>query len=353
MSALLFALGMGVGCSFDWDGLEPRSGEPSSAGAVAGGGRTTSTGGGAAGTKPAQGGMAGESPGTAAGAAGCAASCPEPEDVWLWWVDSTSDRVSRAPAVAAATPEVVVDLEPHDSYFLRSLVVDTTDEYVYFSDSNAGVIRRAGLDGSDVRTLVPSLDQPMSLALDLQGGKLYWVDQGDTAKVQRANLDGSGVQDLVVDPVVQHPYGLVLDPAGQHLYFIDNATDKLQRCDLDGSNVTDLKIANLAAPIELALDLSAKKIYWSDLGEDGGPAASIRRANLDGSSPESVVTTANYGSLAVPLGLDLDVANGKLYFVDGGSGGTGVIVRANLDGSNVAPLIVGLPSARGLKVVLP
>jgi sugar lactone lactonase YvrE len=277
----------------------------------------------------------------------------EPGEAWLWWVDSTSDRVSKARAVSAATPEVVVDLGARDGYFLRSLVVDTVGRYVYFSDSGASVIRRATLDGDDVQTLVSGLAQPMSLALDRDGAKLYWADQGSTAKIQRSNLDGSDVEDLVVDPVVQHPYGLVLDPDAQQLYFVDNDLDKLMRCDLDGSNVTDLEIPGLTAPIELALDLGAKKIYWSDLGDDGGPAPSIRRANLDGSSPEPVITTSNYGSLAVPLGLDLDVAAGKLYFVDGGSGGTGVIVRANLDGSSVAPLIVGLPSARGLKVILP
>lgn len=340
-------------CSFDWDGLEPTD-AVGGTGAVAGGGQTSATAGGGAGTtagkggQPDEGGNAGEPT-----SGGCGSTCPTPDEVWLWWVDSTSDRVSKAPAIAAATPEVVVDLGAKDSYFLRSLAVDTEQGFVYFSDSNASIIRRAALDGSGVKTLVSGLDQPMSLALDPAGKKLYWADQGDTAKIQRSNLDGSGVEDLVIDPVVQHPYGLVLDLAAKHVFFIDNATDKLQRCDLDGKNVTDLKIPGLTAPIELALDPVGKKVYWSDLGDDDGHAPSIRRANLDGSSPEPVITTSNYGSLAVPLGLDLDLTTGKLYFVDGGSGGTGVIVQANLDGTSVAPFIVGLPSARGLEVVMP
>ena len=34
------------------------------------------------------------------------------------------------------------------------------------------------------------------MALDVAHGKMYWVDQS-AAKVQRANLDGSGLEDLV------------------------------------------------------------------------------------------------------------------------------------------------------------
>lgn len=338
-----------LGCSFDWDGLEPAagSGDGSGGSAASGGTRATTSGSGGGGSSSATAGSSGSR-----NEAGAAGEMTSSGDVWLWWVDSTSDRVSKAPAVSAATPETVVDLGARDGYFLRSLVVDTTAGYVYFSDSAASVIRRAGLDGKGVKTLVSDLDQPMSLALDREGGKLYWADQGDTAKIQRADLDGSNVEDLVVDPVVQHPYGLVLDAEAQHLYFVDNATDQLLRSNLDGSGVTDLKIPNLTAPIELALDPKAKKIYWTDLGDSGDPPPSLHRANLDGTSAETVISKSNYGSLAVPLGLDLDVAAGKLYFVDGGSGGTGVIVRANLDGTDVAPLIVGLPSARGLKVVL-
>ena len=40
------------------------------------------------------------------------------------------------------------------------------------------------------------LESTEGLALDLADGKMYWIDCG-TAKVQRANLDGSDVEDLV------------------------------------------------------------------------------------------------------------------------------------------------------------
>ena len=38
--------------------------------------------------------------------------------------------------------------------------------------------------------------EPRGIALDVSGGKMYWTD-GITEKIQRSNLDGSGVEDLV------------------------------------------------------------------------------------------------------------------------------------------------------------
>ena len=70
---------------------------------------------------------------------------------------------------------------------------------------------------------------------------MYWTDLG-TDKIQRANLDGSDVQDLVK---LRHsryggPFGIALDVEGGKMYWTDNDTDKIQRANLDGSNIEDL-----------------------------------------------------------------------------------------------------------------
>ena len=79
---------------------------------------------------------------------------------------------------------------------------------MYWTDVGTDKIQRANLDGSGVEDLVTSgLDRPAGLALDVAGGKMYWTDI-DANKVQRANLNGSGVEDLVTSA-----NGLV-DPSG-------------------------------------------------------------------------------------------------------------------------------------------
>ena len=56
--------------------------------------------------------------------------------------------------------------------------------------------------------MTEGLQSPRGLALDAEGGKLYWTDSG-TGKIQRANLDGSEVEDLVTEGLLS-PRGLVL-----------------------------------------------------------------------------------------------------------------------------------------------
>ena len=62
---------------------------------------------------------------------------------------------------------------------------------------------------------------------------MYWTNWEDTGKIQRANLDGSGVEDLVTSGL-DIPRGIALDLAGGKMYWTDWGTEKIQRANLDG-----------------------------------------------------------------------------------------------------------------------
>ena len=209
---------------------------------------------------------------------------------------------------------------------------------LYWTDWGTDKIQRSDLDGSNVEDLVSSagLNGPDGLSLDMAGSKMYWTDAG-TAKIQRANLDGSGVENLITSGL-GIPYGLALDVAGGKMYWTDRQTNKIQRANLNGSGVEDLlTLAGLAFPGEIALDVSGGKMYWTNPGSD-----KIQRANLDGSGMEDLVTSG----LSSPIGLALDVAGGKMYWTDRS---TSKIQRSNLNGSNVEDLVTsGLSSPNGL-----
>ena len=214
----------------------------------------------------------------------------------------------------------------------------TVESKLYWTDWGTGKIQRSDLDGSNVEDLVSSagLNGPDGLALDVSGGKMYWTDVG-TNKIQRADLDGSNVEDLVTSGL-SVPYGLALDVSGGKMYWSNRQTSKIQRADLDGSNVEDLlTLSGLVFPGELALDVSGGKMYWTNPGMD-----KIQRANLNGSNVEDLVATG----LNSPTGLALDVSGGKMYWTDRG---THKIQRANLDGSNIEDLVAsGLNTPTGL-----
>ena len=97
---------------------------------------------------------------------------------------------------------------------------------------------------------------------------IYWTDWG-TDKIQRSNLDGSNVEDLVTTGL-ENPYGIALDVAGGKMYWTDYGTDNIQRANLDGSNVEDLFTQGLVSPRGIALEFSAiPQIVREDVNRDG------------------------------------------------------------------------------------
>lgn len=208
-------------------------------------------------------------------------------------------------------------------------------------------IQRANLDGSDVEGVVLAVvvPSPIGIALDAAGGKMYWADNSQD-KVQRANLDGTDIEDLVTMGL-SGLQGLGLDAAGGKIYWADSETVKIQRANLDGSTVEDLVVGTTDHPFGLAVDATLGKVYWvGDRVVGGLGTGIIQRANLDGSNLEDLITTGLVG----PSGIALDPAGGKMYWTDAN---TDKIQRANLDGTGIEDLITtGLGSPVGLALDL-
>ena len=139
---------------------------------------------------------------------------------------------------------------------------------------------------------------PAEIAVDPAGGKIYWTNPG-ADKVQRADLDGSNLEDLVTSGL-SSPNGIALDVAGGKVYWTDRGTDKIQRADLNGSNVQDLVTSGLSGPNGLDLDTAGGKIYWTDAETN-----KLQRANLDGSGVEDLLTSSD--GLVDPSGIALGV----------------------------------------------
>ncbi len=209
--------------------------------------------------------------------------------------------------------------------FSATATLPTSGTKMYWTDSATDKIQRANLDGSHVEDLVTGLDLPLGIAV--HNDKVYWTDY-DTDKIQRANLDGSSVEDLVSG--LGNPEGITI--YNDKMYWTDQATNKIQRANLDGSSVEDL-VSGLANPDGIAIH--NHKVYWTDVVTD-----KIQRANLDGSHVEDLVD-----GLERPEGIAIH--NDKMYWTDLG---TEKIQRANLDGSDIEDLVTGLASPDGIVI---
>jgi len=196
---------------------------------------------------------------------------------------------------------------------------------IYWADPHAGKIQRADVDGSNVEDVVVGvLRWPKGMALDVAGGKMYWVDSG-TDRIRRSNLDGSEVETILAWYWHRSLKAIALDLAASKLYWTDHLG--VHRADLDGSDVEERLIPNSYhnnLP-GIAIDSTRGKLYWTE--DDYRPI--VWRADLDGANAEDVVRLEEPGLAA---GIALDVAGGKVYWVEPWSRR---IRRANFDGSEV------------------
>jgi hypothetical protein len=183
-------------------------------------------------------------------------------------------------------------------------------------------------------TLAITTDLDGSPHTALAGGKVYWTSG---SKIQRANPDGTGLEDIVTG--LKDAAGLALDAFGCKMYWTQYQPGQIGRADLTGHDVetlvTGLTQQNgiLYSPTTIALDLLHAKMYWAN-DYSGDEHGSIARANLDGTDVEALITDQQ-GATAVAL----DVAAGKVYWA-GCCNGSDYIRRADLDGNGIEELLV-------------
>jgi hypothetical protein len=222
---------------------------------------------------------------------------------------------------------------------------------IYWTDAfyltvGTNKIRRANLDGSNPEDIVTGLGFPRWLALDETGGKMYWTEGSvgsGIPSIQRANLDGSDIQNLVTTGLID-PRGIDLDTAGGKVYWADCDTLKIKRANLDGTDVEDI-ISMTSPPWALALDVFERKIYVS---VSRGYDAKIMRVDFDGSNLKELLNT---GAASI-RGLELDLRHSKMYWAQL-THGVNMIVRSNLDGTDVERLVEGLVFLYDLALDLP
>ena len=267
---------------------------------------------------------------------------PSLEPGKLYW--TTDDKIRRADLDGSNIQEIVTDKKN-----LRGLAVDSTDEKIYWTVAwtlNTDVvpkIQTADLDGSDIQDLVERVGSAQGIAVDGAGNKIYWTRP---EIIQTADLDGMNTQGLITRGL-HTPQSIALDITGNKIYWTEPRLDKIQRANLDGSNIQDL-VERVESPYGIALDVAEDKMYWTARG-----TAKIQCANLDGSNIQDVVT-----GVKKPGSIAIDFAGRKIYwteyeFINILDRGVGEIRRADLDGSNVEDIVAGLGAIYSIALSIP
>lgn len=256
----------------------------------------------------------------------------------IYWTDLTDASSQQATIKRMTSSGSPVDTIVGGLGHIRGIEVAFSVGKVYWASGFSGTlfVQRANLDGSGSETIVSDGNQngAVDVAVDAVGGKVYWTGE---SSIWWANLDGTIPQDIgPVDSI--NPVAIALDRDNNKIYWTDLVGPGLatiRRADLNGSNPVTI-VTGLTEPLGLAVDPEGAKIYWTEASTQR-----IQRANLDGSGVEDLVV-----GLDTPTSIDLDLSEGKMYWTDSASTGqVNRIQKANLDGSNPEVVIsnVGFP----------
>jgi hypothetical protein len=251
------------------------------------------------------------------------------------------------------------------------IAVDVAAGQIYWTNmgnpkANDGSVERADLDGRNRAAIVPQggTFTPKQIQLEVKSRKLYWCDR-EGMRVMRADLDGSNVETLVDasqgDPrpgpdATKWCVGVAIDVDGGKVYWTQKGPDnagkgRILRAGIDvppgqtASNRADIEVLydGLPEPIDLDLDLENRVLYWTDRG-DPPRGNTVNRAPMDSGSldrpaPEIVLTHLMEG-----IGIALDLAGDRMFVTDFG----GNVLEAKLDGSDAKPLLVAQGNLTGI-----
>jgi len=250
----------------------------------------------------------------------------------LYWTENFND-IKRAPLFKERGERRLLVAGPTESVLTNGVYIflafDPVDQKLYYTVTvPAPQLYRSEPDGTQAQLVINfgSGNYPQGLAIDPVGRKVYWSSTRCSAtncdgKIRRANLDGSGPEDLVTG--FQYPIGMALDLEGGKMFWIRQENPQgIWRANLDGSQAGSiLALGDSSWAFSVAVSPKTGQIFWSDAG-----TAIIGRANLDGSDAQVI---SDFELFAGDGCITVDAASQTVFWADTANR---VIYAADLDG---------------------
>ena len=221
---------------------------------------------------------------------------------------------------------------------------------LYFLDLSAGRVLTSNPDGSDLKTIInEGRKLPDGIVVDVAAGHIYWTNMGNPkandGTIDRANLDGTNVTNIVPPGETWTPKQLQLDVKNGKLYWSDREGMRVMRSNLDGANIETLvetghgdadRLDARNWCVGIAVDVEGGKFYWTQKGSDNAGQGRIFRAAVEIPKGQTPANRQDievlYDNLPEPIDLDLDLGNRVIYWTDRGDPPRGNTVnRAPMD----------------------
>ena len=162
----------------------------------------------------------------------------------LYWTNARG-RIQSAKLDGSGIQNVVQDLSgPTD--------IVVSNGFIYWTEGRNS-IRRVNISGQKItQDIAANLGSVGGLAVG--GGKVYWTEKtgkrGGT--INSANADGTGATELA--SILAAPMGIAVDTVGSKLYWT-NARGRVQRANLNGSGIQNV-VEGLGGPGEIVISNS-------------------------------------------------------------------------------------------------
>jgi hypothetical protein len=242
---------------------------------------------------------------------------------------------------------------------------------LFVLDVSTSCIHSMRPDGSDRQLVVANCQLPDGVAIDVGAGHIYWTNMGrsvaaDDGSIERADLDGRNRRVLVPPGITHTPKQLQLDKTNGKIYWCDREGMRVMRANLDGSSVETLVETGRGDAdrrdqtrwcVGITIDPVRKQIYWTQKGPDNGDKGRLLRAGIDIPKGETAANRSDievfFDHLPEPIDLELDLKNRVLYWTDRGDPPRGNTVnRASIDTKPDEPEIVITHLMEGIGIAL-
>lgn len=232
-----------------------------------------------------------------------------------------------------------------------SLTKPITTGRLFLLDLGGGRVLTANPDGSNLTTIVEEGRKlPDGLAVHVEAGHLYWTNMGnpkaDDGTILRSDQDGRNLTTIVAPGGTFTPKQIQIEKKSGKLYWCDREGMRVMRANLDGSSIETLVDTSGGDPrpgpdptkwcVGIAVDVERGAFYWTQKGDDNAGQGRILRANVDMPQGQTAANRQDievlYEALPEPIDLDIDPDTRMLYWTDRGDPPNGNTVnRAPLD----------------------
>jgi len=191
------------------------------------------------------------------------ATASDMHSMTIFWSDMQAKKIFRL-SKGSSDPQVVIG---SGLDLVEGLALDWVGRNLYWVDSRLKTIEVSTLNG-DNRVVVVNLEkisQPRGLAIDPAPDArwFFWTDWGESPRIERAGLDGSGRQ-TIINTKIYWPNGITLDTPNKRIYFADSKLDYIDFCNYDGTGRHQVLANSHYLLHPHSLTIFEDTIYWTD-----------------------------------------------------------------------------------------